>query len=164
MKLSIKTDSEDLLSSSFPPGAIEKVERVFREELPLLCAKLENYAEIEVSVSFLDSSEMRSVNKQHRGLDEPTDVLTFPMLDENESFVLPAALGLLSLGDILICPEETEREHAPMPRLAALCLVLSHGFLHLLGWDHDTPEKEEVMWERQELLKSKLLDAVNEAS
>jgi len=167
MKLRIKTDTPeegDLLTAStapFPPAAICKLEGVFEEELPLLRQGAESYAEVEISLSFLDPSEMAEVNKQHRGLDEPTDVLTFPLWEEEEHF---APIGLLLLGDIVICPAEAEREHAPMGRVEALCLVLAHGFLHLLGWDHDTPEKEQAMWDRQELLKSKLLGAVEEAS
>jgi probable rRNA maturation factor len=68
------------------------------------------------------------------------------------------------LGDIVICPEAAEREHAPAGQRASMCLVLAHGFLHLLGWDHDTPEKELAMWERQGLLRSKLLTALKEVS
>ena len=84
------------------------------------------------------------------------------MLEEEGRFVPPSAFGMfpLALGDIVICPEEAEREHAPMARMEALCLVLAHGFLHLLGWDHDTPEKERAMWERQELLGAKLSRAI----
>ena len=173
MKLRIKIDSEENLPSLFLPDAVAKLESVFEAELALLCQacqtyqKLENYAEIEVSVSFLDRAEMTGVNKQYRGLDEPTDVLTFPLWEEEGLFTPPdfaqQPFGMLPLGDIVICQEEAEREHASTPRLETLCLVLAHGFLHLLGWDHDTPEKEKLMWDRQELLKFKLLNAVGEA-
>ena len=169
MNLRIKIDipEEEDPPNPFPPEAIEKLETVFEEELPLLCGRLENLgkdAEVEISVSFLDKVEMRELNKQHRGLDEPTDVLTFPLWEESGGFEPLACasplFSLLPLGDIVICPEETELEHASMARLEALCLVLAHGFLHLLGWDHDTPEKEKLMWERQESLKSKLQNAI----
>jgi probable rRNA maturation factor len=160
MKLRMNIDSEEDPPSPFPSGAAEKLESVLEEEAPLLCPRLGDYAEAEVSVSFLDPAEMRDVNKQHRGLDEPTDVLTFPLWEEGEPFAPPVPFGPLPLGDILICVEETEREFIQMPRLEALCLVLAHGFLHLLGFDHDTPEKEKIMWDRQEFLKSRLLDAV----
>jgi probable rRNA maturation factor len=164
MRLSIRIDAPDEGEppSPFPADTIKKLERVFEEEAPHLRKELEHYSEAEVSVSFLSMSEMKDLNKQYRGLDEPTDVLTFPLWEEEEESALPASFGMLTLGDIVICPEETEREHVTMTRRSALCLVLAHGFLHLLGWDHDTPEKEEVMWERQELLKSKLLNAAEE--
>jgi len=175
MKLRIKIDSEEDSPNPFPADAIEKLESVLEAELPLLCRacqtcqtcqKFENYDEIEVSLSFLDRAEMTDVNKQYRGLDEPTDVLTFPLWEEGGHFKPPdlaqQPFKVLPLGDIVICREEAEREHAPMPCTEALCLVMAHGFLHLLGWDHDTLEKERLMWDRQELLKSKLLLAVEE--
>jgi probable rRNA maturation factor len=70
--------------------------------------------------------------------------------------------GFLPLGDIVICPEGVRRFHGSLPYPEALCLLLVHGFLHLLAWDHDTPEKERAMWERQELLQSRLLPAFGE--
>ena len=166
MKLSIKIDipEEGDPPSPLLPRTIVKLESVFEKELPLLSPQLENYAEVEVSVSFMDDAEMKALNKQHRGFDEPTNVLTFPLWEEMGRFAPPAAFDMLPLGDVVICPEETEREHAPMVRGEALCLVLAHGFLHLLGLDHDTPEKEEIMRERQEFLKSRLLNAIEEVS
>jgi probable rRNA maturation factor len=166
MKLRIKIDAQeegappDPLSGGLA-GQLDKLESVFEEALPSLCGQakmLENHAEAEVSLSFLDKAERRDVNKRYRGVDEPTDVLAFPLWEDGQ-FAPPGALGLLPLGDIVICPEETEREHAPAPPSEALCLVLAHGFLHLLGYDHDTPDKEEDMWKRQELLKTKLMNA-----
>jgi len=161
MKLSIRIDTEEDPLNPFSADAVEKFEGIFEEELPLLYPRIGEIRaeEVEFSVSFLDRIGMADVNKQYRGLDEPTDVLSFPLLEEGgEEMALPL-FGALTLGDIVICTEETEREHAPMTSQEALCLVLAHGFMHLLGWDHDTPEKEKLMWERQELLKSRLLNA-----
>jgi probable rRNA maturation factor len=164
MELHIRLGSEGDPLGPFLPDAVGKLENVFKEELTLLFQESENYAEAEVSVSFLNRAEMTRVNEQYRGLDEPTDVLTFPMWEEEGRFSPPGfatqSLELLPLGDIVICLEEAEREHSPATRIEALCLVLAHGFLHLLGWDHDTPEKEDTMWERQDILKSKLLNAI----
>jgi probable rRNA maturation factor len=160
MELRIRIDAEEDPPGPFSPDVIGKLEGVFREELPLLFPGADEYSEVEVSASFLDRAGMRDVNKQFRGLDEATDVLAFPLWEEGGRFAPPAPFGLLPLGDVVICPEEAEQIHAPMPRLEALCLVLAHGFLHLVGWDHDTPEKEEIMWERQESLKLKLLNAI----
>jgi probable rRNA maturation factor len=166
MKLNIKIDApeEGDPPSQLPPDAIGKLASVFEKELPLLCRQLDNYAEVEVSVSFLDRAEMAALNKEHRGFDEPTDVLTFPLWEEEGRFSPPSAFGMfpLALGDVVICPEEVERERAGTARTEALCLVLAHGFLHLLGRDHDTPDKEEAMREHQEFLKSKLLSEIGE--
>ena len=155
-------DGESTLEEPPSPFPSEKLEGVLEEELPLLYEDIGNYEEVEVSVSFLDKAEMREINKNYRGIDEPTDVLSFPLWEEEGRFAPALPFGLLPLGDILICLDEAEREHE-LSRSEAFCLVLAHGFLHLLGWDHDTPEKEQVMWERQELLKSKLSRAVKSA-
>ena len=65
---------------------------------------------------------MRALNREHRGIDRPTDVLSFPV-DE----VGPAA-GPRELGDVVICPEHTE----------SLVEATVHGVLHLCGYDHES--------------------------
>ena len=150
--------------ASFPPEPFlrgDKLESVLEEELPLLYGEIENYEEVEVSVSLLDRAKIGEINKNYRGIDEPTDVLSFPLWETEGRFAPALPFGLLPLGDILICLDEAEREHA-LSRSEAFCLTLAHGFLHLLGWNHDTPEKERAMRERQELLTSKLLRAAED--
>lgn len=175
LQLHIDTPEEGDPQSQIPPDSIKDVVRIrertselrkfFEDELPLFFPKADQYDEVEISVSFVNSAEMRIINKDYRDMDEATDVLTFPLWDEGGEFIPSSALpGLLPLGDILICPEETARKHDFPTALEGLCLVLAHGFLHLLAWDHDTPEKEEDMWARQDLLKTKLLDILKEAA
>jgi probable rRNA maturation factor len=167
LKLQLNIDaSEDDDPQSFlclfSPSAVKNLERVFQEELPLFCPEIDRYAQVEISLSFLNGSEMRKINESHRDADEPTDVLSFPLWEDQGRFVPQGLPELLPLGDILVCPEEVRRIHCSLPYREALCLVLAHGFLHLLAWDHDTPEKEQAMWERQASLKSKLLNALQE--
>ena len=174
LQLNIDASEEGDPQSLFSSRAVENLESVFQEELPLLCPDVGRYARVEVSVSFLQSEAMKEVNKSHRNVDEPTDVLSFPLWEEEGRFVPKGLPELLPLGDILVCPEEVRRVHCSLPcsppcslpcsppYREALCLVLAHGFLHLLAWDHDTLEKEQAMWERQEDLKSKLLRALEE--
>jgi probable rRNA maturation factor len=160
LQLNIDATEDGDPHSSFSENAVENLEGVFQEELPLFSPDLGKYAQVEVSVSFLSGAEMREVNESHRNVDEPTDVLSFPLWEDQGKFVPLGLPELLPLGDILICPEEVRRTHPSLPYTEALCLVLAHGFLHLLAWDHDTPEKEQAMWERQDRLKSKLLKAL----
>jgi probable rRNA maturation factor len=157
--LNIDASEEDDPCDPVPSFVIEKLEGILGEELLLCCPEAGQYEQVELSVSFLSGEDMRKINKDHRGIDEATDVLSFPLWEENGCFSPKAPFALLPLGDILICPEEAKREHEPS---SALFLMLAHGFLHLLAWDHDTPEKERAMWERQEFLKSKLLQAAGE--
>jgi probable rRNA maturation factor len=161
--MNIDTSEEGDPQSPVPLDGVASLERVFAEELAALYPDAACYARAEVSVSFLNEGEMREINKKHRGVDEVTDVLSFPLWEVGGRFApesLVPMTDFLPLGDILICPEGVRRFHESLPYLEALCLLLAHGFLHLLAWDHDTPEKERAMWERQELLKSRLLAAL----
>lgn len=159
MKLQLHIDApeEDDPQSPFRVAVFEAWVRVFARELPLLCPGGLGRDGAEVSVSFVDALEMRDINKKYRDCDEPTDVLAFPLWEEEGRFVPNLSLSVLPLGDIVICPEAVRREHGDRPFHEALNLVLAHGFLHLLAWDHDTPEKERAMEERQSLLKAQLL-------
>jgi probable rRNA maturation factor len=74
----------------------------------------------------VDSERIRELNRDHRGRDEPTDVLSFPV-DE----AAPVA-GPRELGDVIICPEHTED----------LTEAVVHGVLHLCGYDHETDAGE----------------------
>ena len=81
-------------------------------------------AEGHVAIDFVDAAAIRALNSDHRGLDEPTDVLSFP-IDEAG----PAA-GPRELGDVVICPEHTQD----------LTEAVVHGVLHLCGYDHETDD------------------------
>jgi probable rRNA maturation factor len=79
-----------------------------------------------LSVELVDEERIRALNREHRGRDEPTDVLSFP-IDEAG----PVA-GPRELGDVVICPEHT----------ADLVEAAVHGVLHLCGYDHETDAGE----------------------
>jgi probable rRNA maturation factor len=79
-----------------------------------------------VAVAFVDEDEIQALNRQHRGRNEPTDVLSFP-IDEAG----PAA-GPRELGDVVICRSRT----------ADLTEAVVHGVLHLCGYDHETDRGE----------------------
>jgi probable rRNA maturation factor len=78
---------------------------------------------------------MRELNREHRALDQPTDVLSFPV-DE-----AAAAAGPRELGDVVICPELTDD----------LSEAVVHGVLHLCGYDHETDAGEMLDLQRRVL-------------
>ncbi|MBQ7264242.1 MAG: rRNA maturation RNase YbeY [Synergistaceae bacterium] len=138
------------------------LELVLGRELLELCPSLADHEEVRLSVSFLTPDEIRAVSLEHRGQDEATDVLSFPLWEEAGAFVPPPAGGPpLLLGDVLICPEEAARLWPGLSEEEASCLMLAHAFLHLLAWDHDTEERRRAMWDRQDALKAKLLEALD---
>jgi probable rRNA maturation factor len=86
-----------------------------------------------LAVELVDAGRIRELNREHRNRDEATDVLSFPV-DERD----PAA-GPRELGDVVICPGETDDLRA--------CVV--HGALHLAGMDHETDEGEMLALQRE---------------
>ncbi|ANX00544.1 rRNA maturation RNase YbeY [Thermoclostridium stercorarium subsp. leptospartum DSM 9219] len=111
-----------------------------------------------VSVLLVENDEIRRINAEYRKKDSVTDVLSFPMLDmEDGSFITePTEIdmddGKLFLGDIVISVpraiEQAENYGHSVERELAFLTV--HGVLHLLGYDHNIPEREEKMKKRQE--------------
>jgi probable rRNA maturation factor len=98
-------------------------------ELERLCALAIASAGIEdghVAIEFVDADRIQVLNREHRRLDEPTDVLSFAVDGDGTS------AGPRELGDIVICPEHTED----------LREAVIHGALHLTGMDHETDDGE----------------------
>ena len=102
----------------------------------------------EVSMTFTDNEGIRELNRMHRGIDRATDVLSFPMFDfEDESEELEGALG-----DIAISLERAQEQaetfgHSFEREVAFLCV---HSMLHLLGYDHELGEEEDIDMRRRQ--------------
>jgi probable rRNA maturation factor len=115
----------------------------------------------EVSLVFTDSEKVRQLNRDYRGVDEPTDVLAFYMLPQKGAdsyFALPPN-GVTRLGEVIISYPQAvvqakEQGHSPQRELA---LLVIHGILHLLGHDHEEPEEESKMRARERELLEKCL-------
>ncbi|MGE5580620.1 MAG: rRNA maturation RNase YbeY [Bacillota bacterium] len=106
----------------------------------------------EVSVLFTNDEFIAELNQQYRGVEGPTDVLSFA-LNEGEEEDLVQVPGIPEmLGDVIVSLETAARQAEANGKALEdeIALLLVHGALHLLGYDHDTPEKEAVMWKRQD--------------
>ncbi|MDZ5712206.1 rRNA maturation RNase YbeY [Jeotgalibacillus haloalkalitolerans] len=127
-------------------------------DLLSFAAKEEGIDEAECSISFVTNEQIRVINKDYRGKDKPTDVISFALeeMTEEEMAVMPAADMPRMLGDIIISVEKAKEQaedygHSFSRELGFLAL---HGFLHLLGYDHMTEQDEAAMFGRQdEILK-----------
>ncbi len=104
--------------------------------------RAEGHGRVELSLSFVDDEEMEGLHMRYMDDPGPTDVLSFP-LDEQEHD------GMQVLGDVVIAPAVAARNNPDDPP-AELRLLLVHGILHLLGYDHETQEDRSEMWIRQE--------------
>lgn len=109
--------------------------------------------EAEMSVTFVDNKEIQEINRNYRQKDQPTDVLSFAMQEkgEGEIDILDEDMPLM-LGDIIIsierAKEQAEEFNHSLDREVAFLAV--HGFLHLLGYDHQHEAAEKEMFQRQE--------------
>ncbi len=106
----------------------------------------EGLGSAELSVSLVEETEMEALHARFMGEPGPTDVLSFPMdedvADEDEDDVRV-------LGDVVICPSVAATNDPGDPE-AELRLLLVHGILHLLGYDHEREADRAEMWARQE--------------
>ena len=115
-----------------------------------------------LEVLLTDNEAIREINLQERGLDQPTDVLSFPAIDfdqpgdfshlEENPLLFDPDSGELLLGDVVISLDKLlsqaeEYGHSPRRELAFL---MAHSLFHLMGYDHETETERAVMEEKQE--------------
>ncbi len=119
----------------------------------------ENFSEpVEVSLTFTDNEKIHKINYETRGIDRPTDVLSFPLLETEEDGTLiiydeDITDGILPLGDIVISAEKAvaQAEEFGHSILREFAFLAVHSMLHLLGYDHERGEAEEKeMFQKQE--------------
>ena len=107
----------------------------------------------EVSVTFTDNEQIRELNQRFRGIDRATDVLSFPLFDYDGTTDEPPVDELIGmLGDIVLSLEQAaaqaeEYGHSFEREVAFLCV---HSMLHLLGYDHETGEEDEMDMRRRQ--------------
>ncbi|MDH5656130.1 MAG: rRNA maturation RNase YbeY [Spirochaetia bacterium] len=142
----IYLDVSESLPSEFPE------EEIIETSLKILISYFEKKLDkkYEVSLSIVNDEEIRLLNKEYRKKDSKTDVLSFPMLAEDE---FPDTGESTMLGDIVISYEtclsqSIEIGHSLKDEFFRL---LVHGFLHLMGYDHEiSPEEEKKMKEKED--------------
>ena len=114
--------------------------------------KLDN---VTFNIIIVDNEEIHRINKEYRGIDRPTDVISFALEDEKD-MMLSKEVGRI-LGDIYISIDKcrSQAEEYGHSFLRELAFLSVHGFLHLQGYDHMEPEDEKVMFGLQdEILNS----------
>ena len=107
--------------------------------------------DIDLSIVLTDNARLHELNLNYLGVDAPTDVLSFPASETDPE------TGARYLGDILISiPRAQEQaDAAGHPLESEVQLLIVHGMLHLLGYDHADPDEKDRMWKAQsEILQS----------
>ncbi len=116
-------------------------------------------APLAVSLVLADDATVHDLNLQYRGLDETTDVLAFPLGTEAHAdkddveFLLPESEPT-SIGEVVLSyPQALRQARAARKRVKQeLALLVVHGVLHLMGYDHAEPDDERRMWAKQDLV------------
>ena len=128
-----------------------------------LALKASQVKRIELGVTLCGAQKIRTLNREYRGKDKSTDVLSFPVFEdlrpgsEERDFLTP----VLDLGDVLICREKVyeQAKRFELPPLAEALHLIAHGFLHVCGYDHERSDAEEQVMQR---LEDKLVKAMYE--
>ena len=124
------------------------------------------YSDHEISILFTDNSEIKKLNNTFRGLQKPTNVLSFPMLDynggnkeaNNKNAMISPETNLL--GDVVISIETAiqEADIAKITLEQRISQLLIHGILHLIGYDHEKGEDDFLKMEAKSLELLKLIE------
>ena len=112
--------------------------------------KKEKLKKANFSIIFVDEEEIKKINKEYRNIDKVTDVISFA-LEDDKSMVIK---GDRNLGDIYICLDRAKKQALEYnhSNLREICFLITHGLLHLLGYDHMNIEDERVMFQKQKEL------------
>lgn len=125
---------------------IEELEEVRKFiDFALKDQKLDN---VVFNVIIIDNEEIHKINKEYRGIDRPTDVISFALEDDDTFVVMDKRI----LGDIYISIDKAREQATEYGHslLRELCFLTIHGILHLLGYDHMKESEEKIMFELQE--------------
>ena len=124
----------------------------------------------QISLLFVDNEEIRDINRETRGIDKATDVLSFPMLDYPKDKVFKEVYkdtkfneiyldgDELVLGDMVLSLERAKEQSIEYNHSfnREVCYLVVHSILHLLGYDHIEDEEKKVMRKREEEILGKL--------
>ena len=104
--------------------------------------------ELEFSIIIVDNKRIHEINKEYRGIDRPTDVISFALEDSEDAPID----GYRILGDIYISIDKVKEQASIYghSETRELCFLAVHGFLHLHGYDHVNSEDEKIMFGKQE--------------
>ena len=111
---------------------------------------------LSISVSFVGMDEIHVLNREYRGVDRPTDVLSFPMFEPGEIELLED--GETELGDVVICREKAKEQAEEFGHSyeRELIYLFTHSIFHLLGYDHESDDEKAEMRAKEELVMDKL--------
>lgn len=158
--MDITIQIEESFQPELEPHLITQAARATLEyvtQMPTIALKVPVVETPSLSIVITDSEQVQQLNQEYRGVDAPTDVLSFENTPDPDfpDFDDP---GGDYLGDIIIAfpIAQTQAAAAGHNTQAEIMLLTVHGLLHLLGFDHDSPERKEHMWQIQQQIMAGL--------
>ena len=124
----------------------------FLEKFEYFSSKIVNLLSLNdnffTEINIVDNEKIHKINREYRGIDRPTDVISFAFNDEVEGEVKIIGNPINFLGEIYINHERAKEQAEELNQSfeKEMCFLFVHGLLHLLGYDHMTKEDEEVMF------------------
>ena len=111
--------------------------------------EIERLKKASCSIIIVDNTFIHKLNKEYRGIDRVTDVISFA-LEDDKSMIIPDDVRLL--GDIYICLDKAKEQAKEYGHSLEreLCFLAVHGIYHLLGYDHENEEDAKIMFKKQE--------------
>lgn len=147
---------EILINNEQEQYFIGEYETSIRNAFQILLNLEDVWEEVEIGLTFVDNVVIQRLNREYRGKDVPTDVLSFPQ-DDADGFFVPEGLPRI-LGDIVIslprAAEQASEYGHSMEREVVYLAV--HGLLHLLGYDHESLEEQSAMRQREEEVMARI--------
>jgi len=122
-----------------------KIRGIIKSAINAAVAEIMPEKSFEVSVMLTNNAEIHELNLQHRNMDKPTDVLSFPMWEDGDFDIIDD--GNIPLGDIVISMEQasTQAENYAHSLEREVGFLTVHSMLHLFGYDHETSAEDETV-------------------
>ncbi|AUW93218.1 MAG: rRNA maturation RNase YbeY [Sulfobacillus thermosulfidooxidans] len=130
-----------------PPGSSEKLEAIVRAAVIRTLDVLGGLENAEVSVVLTNDEAVHALNREYRGVDRPTDVLSFSQREGEDANPDDPVLGDIVISLDRVAAQAADYGHSFERELGFLTV---HGVLHLLGWDHELPDEEQRMMAKTE--------------
>ena len=133
----------------------DNIDKELLNKVASFALEYENVKKALVNIIIVDNDEIRKINKEYRGIDRETDVISFALEDDDTFIKLPIRV----LGDIYISIDKakSQAEEYGHSLKREMSFLVVHGILHLLGYDHMNESDEKVMFDKQD----KILDELN---
>ena len=144
---------EILINNDQDKVSLDKTISILLQEVAIECLRIEDMGtDYELSITFVDDEEIRVLNKTYRDVDKHTDVLSFPMYDEDEDVPYTPLLG-----DIVISIETAKRQSEEFGHTVEreIAYLTAHSMFHLLGYDHlEDDDKKEMRGKEKQAMKN----------